>query len=120
MSRSWHSYEQQVRAHGVGDPRREVAEKNLEVLKQRRRRYDDLCRAIQVAGGQMDLIEQTFRLLGDGSMSMASPRELRGRIDERRLAVDAVRETADEACLGIEEVDDVETDNARWSSRKVS
>jgi len=97
MRRSWTTYEAQLRAHGPGDPRREVAEKNLAVLRQRRRRYDDLCRVIQVARGQMELIEQTFRLLGDEILTMGSPRELGGRIEELRVAVDAVRETADEA-----------------------
>ncbi len=95
MRRSWHIYEQQMKAHPIGDPRHEVASKNMEVLRQRRARYEDLCRTIQVTRGQMELIEQTFRLLGDEIMTMASPRELGGRIDELRLAVDAVRETAD-------------------------
>lgn len=95
MRRSWIAYERQLEAHPVGDPRHEVAAKNMEVLKQRRGRYEDLCRTIQVTRGQMELIEQTFRLLGDEIMTMASPRELGGRIDELRLAVDAVRETAD-------------------------
>ncbi|MBS2018788.1 MAG: hypothetical protein JST00_38330 [Deltaproteobacteria bacterium] len=109
MRRSWHMYEQQLRANRVGDPRREIAEKNLEVLKQRRRRYDDLCRAIQVARGQMELIEQTFKLLGDEIMSMASPLELGGRIEELRVAVDAVRETASDASLAIELEDELDT-----------
>ena len=97
MRRSWHIYQELLGRHGAGDPRREVAVKNMDVLRQRRARYEDLCRTIQVTRGQMELIEQTFRLLGDEIMTMASPRELGGRIDELRLAVDAVRETADES-----------------------
>jgi hypothetical protein len=108
MRRSWHIYEELVKRNPLGDPRREVAAKNLEVLRQRRGRYDDLCRTIQVTRGQMELIEQTFRLLGDEIMTMASPRELGGRLDELRLAVDAVRETADDGFVRIEETDDVE------------
>jgi hypothetical protein len=96
MRRSWHIYEQAAKQYPIGDPRRAVAEKNLSVLRRRRARYDDLCRSIQVARGQMELIEQTFCLLADEIMTMASPRELGGRIDELRVAVDAVRETADE------------------------
>lgn len=97
MRRSWHIYQELLSRHGAGDPRREVATKNMDVLRQRRARYEDLCRTIQVTRGQLELIEQTFRLLGDEIMTMASPRELGGRIDELRLAVDAVRETADES-----------------------
>ena len=105
MRRSWHIYEELLRKHGVGDPRREVALKNMEVLRQRRARYEDLGRSIQVTRGQMELIEQTFRLLGDEIMTMASPQDLGGRIDELRLAVDAVRETADETFVRIEDVE---------------
>jgi len=97
MRRSWHIHEEQAKRHPIGDPRREVAEKNLAVLRQRRQRYDDLTRSIQVVRGQMELIEQTFRLLADEILTMASPNELGGRIDELRVAVDAVRETADES-----------------------
>ena len=120
MRRSWHMYDQQLRAHRLGDPRREVAEKNLEVLKQRRNRYDDLVRAVQVARGQMELIEQTFRLLGDEIMTMASPHELGGRIDELRLAVDAVRETADADNLGVELVDEEDSEPNDWKIRSAS
>lgn len=97
MRRSHGIHERQAKAFGPGDPRREIAERNLEVLRQRRRRWDDLSRTIQVTRGQMELIEQTFRLLADEIISMASPRELGGRIEELRVAVEAVRETTDEA-----------------------
>ena len=66
-------------------------------LRRRRARYDDLVRQLQVLRGQMELIEQTFRLLADEILTMGSPRELGGRIDELRIAVDAVRETASDA-----------------------
>lgn len=112
MRRSWHIYDDLLRKHPVGDPRRDVALKNMEVLKQRRARYEDLCRTIQVTRGQMELIEQTFRLLGDEIMTMASPQDLGGRIDELRVAVDAVRETADETFGGMAEADQVQLDDA--------
>src|SRR5688500_9206494 len=93
MRRSWHVHERQVKSHPIGDRRREVAEKNLDVLRRRRARYDELVRQLQVLRGQMELIEQTFRLLADEILTRGSPRELGGRIDELRVAVDAVRET---------------------------
>lgn len=94
LRRSWQLHEQQLQRWSRTDPRHAVAEKNLSVLRQRRARYDDLSRSIQVARGQMDLIEQTFRLLGDEILTMASPHELGGKIDELRIAVDAVRDAA--------------------------
>ncbi len=99
MRRSWHVHETQARQHRPGDARREVAEKNLDVLRRRRARYDDLVRQLQVLRGQMELIEQTFRLLADEILTMGSPRELGGRIEELRVAVDAVRETACEVAF---------------------
>ena len=70
----------------------------------------------------MELIEQTFRLLADEIMTMASPRELGGRIDELRLAVDAVRETADEGFSSvIEDVEEiVDEDVEEVRKRRVS
>ena len=96
MRRAWHVHDAQLRAHRLGDPRRDIAEKNLEVLARRRARYDDLARSVEVTRGQMELIEQTFRLLADEIMTIASPSELGGRIDELRVAVDAARETSDD------------------------
>ena len=121
MRRSWHIYEELLGKHAVGDPRREVAAKNMDVLRQRRARYEDLCRTIQVTRGQIELIEQTFRLLGDEIMTMASPRELGGRIDELRLAVDAVRETAEESSFPVtaDEIEDV-FDEVEVNRRQVS
>lgn len=102
MRRSWHVHERQAKAHPVGDRRREVAEKNLDVLRRRRARYEELVRQLEVLRGQMELIEQTFRLLADEILTMGSPRELGGRIDELRVAVDAVRETAGDAYEELE------------------
>jgi len=115
MRRSWQGYDVQLKRYPNGDPRREVAAKNLEVLRQRRARYEDLCRTIQVTRGQMELIEQTFRLLGDEIMTMASPRELGGRIDELRLAVDAVRETADGAFAVVEDLESEDVERRQVS-----
>jgi len=128
MRRSWHIYQELLARHEVGDPRRDIAAKNMDVLRRRRERYEDLCRTIQVTRGQMELIEQTFRLLGDEIMTMASPRELGGRIEELRLAVDAVRETAEEpfAPMGdvplaaeLEEIESLD-DSVEGKRRQVS
>lgn len=120
MRTSWHIYQELLAKHRLGDPRRDVASKNLEVLRQRRARYEDLCRSIQVTRGQMELIEQTFRLLGDEIMTMASPRELGGRIDELRLAVDAVRETAEESLFQAIDVTEDVIEDVDVDRRQVS
>jgi hypothetical protein len=91
------SYAAQVAGHGARDPRREVAAKNLAVLERRLARRADLERAVGTARGQMDLIENTFRLLADEIVTMVSPSELGQRLDDLRIAVDAIRETVGEA-----------------------
>jgi hypothetical protein len=91
--RSSQSYEDQVRRYAPTDKRREVAEKNLEVLKQRRNRVEAMQRNLQTARGHMDLMENSFRLLSDEIVTMADPTELAARLDDLRIGVQAIRET---------------------------
>lgn len=89
-------YQLQVDKLPAGDERREVAQKNLLVLLQRKDRWQELRRNLQTARGQMDLMENTFRLLADEIVSMQSPGELGQRLDELREGVASVRETTRE------------------------
>jgi hypothetical protein len=90
----WHQYEQQAKGYRPGDKRREIAEKNLEVLKERKKRFEDLSQSIAGARGQMDLLDNTVRLLGDEIVAMTAPSELAARLDELRIGVSAIRESA--------------------------
>jgi hypothetical protein len=116
MQRSWQHHSKQAKAGPAADPRRVIAEQNLAVLRQRRARYDDLTRSIQVARGQMELVEQTFRLLADEILTMASPSELGGRIDELRVAVDAARETTIDPfdVIPEAELEELEVHEGHW------
>ena len=71
-------------------------EKNLAILTQRREKIAEIRRFITKAHGQMDLIENTFRLLADQIVTMRSPQELGGQLDELIGGVEAVRTTARE------------------------
>jgi hypothetical protein len=93
LQRTWQQYSAQLEHYPAGDRRREVAEKNLEVLGKRRQRYEELRRIIETSRGQMDLMENTFRLLVDDILTMANPEELGLRLDDLRVGVDAIRET---------------------------
>jgi hypothetical protein len=95
MGRAWRQYSNQVETLDEDDPRREIAVRNVGVLEQRRKRFDDLARTLQTARGQMDLIENSFRLLADEIVSMGNPAELGQRLDDLRIAVDAIRETVE-------------------------
>lgn len=93
MNSLWQQYQSQIRALPDGDKRREIAEKNIEVLEERRRRIDDLSTSITAARGQMDLLDNTARLLGDEIMAMTAPSELSERLDQLRIGVSSIRET---------------------------
>ena len=108
LQRSWVSYENQVERYREGDKRREVAQKNLEVLAQRRNRMEAMERNLQTARGHMDLMENSFRLLGDEIVTMANPTELAARLDDLRIGVQAVRETSEEAEALYDEIEETE------------
>jgi len=96
MESSWHLYRGQVERMPAGDKRRAVAKKNMEVLEQRRNRWEDLKTSAQTARGQMELMENTFKLLGDEIVTMSTPAALGARLDDLRIGVDAIREAASE------------------------
>jgi hypothetical protein len=100
MENSWNAYRGQVQQMPAGDRRRAVAKKNMEVLEQRRKRWDDLRKSSQTARGQMELMENTFKLLGDEIVTMSTPEALGARLDDLRIGVEAVRE----ASVGDEEL----------------
>jgi hypothetical protein len=96
LQRRWQFYQDQVKHFPKGDKRSEVAAKNLEVLNQRRNRMDAMQKNLQTARGHMDLMENSFRLLGDEIVTMADPTELATRLDDLRIGVQAIRETSEE------------------------
>jgi hypothetical protein len=106
MQRDWQVYAAQVEHFSERDPRHAVAERNLAVLEQRRQRHEDLRRTLGTVRGQMDLIENTFRLLADEIVTMVSPSEIGQRLDELRIAVDAIRETVRDGDMDAVEQDE--------------
>ena len=113
----WRRYQDQAKAFPERDQRREVAEKNLEVLGERRRRFDDLAQTIAGARGQMDLLDNTVRLLGDEIVAMTAPGELSSRVDELRLGVATIRETTQDMDAVYAELEDAAEEPARRASR---
>jgi len=96
LERDLRRYQQMVEQLPRGDERRTVAQRNLEVLLQRKERYGDLHKNLQTTRGHMDLMENTFRLLADDIVSMTNPTELGDRLDDLRVGFEAVRETSKE------------------------
>ena len=76
--------------------RRDLAQRNLSVLMKRQEKLAEIKAFIGRARAQMQLIENTFELLSDQIVTMRSPRELDGQLDELIDGVEAVRTTARE------------------------
>ena len=75
---------------------RVLAQKNLAILLKRKEKLSEINQVVQKAVAQMELIENTFQLLADQIVTMRSPRELGGQLDELIDGVEAVKSTARE------------------------
>lgn len=79
------------------DPeKRALAQKNLAVLGKRRDKYAEIAGSLSNARSQLDLIENTFKLLADQIVTMRTPSELAGQLDELIDGVESIRETTRE------------------------
>lgn len=72
----------------------QIAKKNLAVLSKRIERVQEIRRYLNVAFGQLDLIENSFKLIADQIVTMQSPGELSGQLDELLDGVESIKETA--------------------------
>ena len=118
MERSYRFYEKQQKDFKSGDQRHQVAGKNLEVITQRMARLDQMRKNLQTSRGQMDLMEQSFRLLADEIVTVADPAELGARLDDLRIGVQAIRETSQESELLYEEIGQLEEEPQKRANRR--
>ena len=54
----------------------------------------EIHRYLRVARGQLDLIEHSFQLIADQIVTMQSPQELTGQLDELLDGVESIKQTA--------------------------
>jgi hypothetical protein len=76
--------------------KRALAQKNFAVLGKRRDKYAEIASSLSVSRGQLDLIENTFKLLADQIVTMRTSSELAGQLDELIDGVESIRQTARE------------------------
>ena len=90
----------------TGDPEREIAKKNLAVIEKRLDKLREIRNYMSIARGQLDLIENSFQLISDQIVTMQSPAELSGQLDDLLDGVESVQQTArdTEKILGALEV----------------
>lgn len=94
LDRDRNRYMNQMRGATEGDPQFAIAKKNLEVVAKRLERLGEIRRYLQVARGQLDLIENSFQLIADQIVTMQSPQELSGQLDELLDGVEAIKASA--------------------------
>ena len=73
---------------------RDIAKKNCAVIQKRLEKLRDLRNYLGVARGQLDLIENSFQLIADQIVTMQSPAELSGQLDDLLDGVESIRQTA--------------------------
>jgi hypothetical protein len=93
LTRDRKRYGQLASAGGANDPEAQIAQKNADVTDKRIAKLGEIKHYLQVAKGQLDLIENSFQLLVEQIVTMQSPRELSGQLDELLDGVEAIRET---------------------------
>jgi len=70
------------------------AGKNLAVILKRLEKLHEIKNYLGVAKGQLDLIENSFQLIADQIVTMQSPAELSGQLDDLLDGVESIRQTA--------------------------
>lgn len=76
---------------------RELAEKNASVIAKRLETIKDIQNFLARARGQMNLIENSVRLLRDQALTMTSPDQLSEQLDDLLTGVDAVQASVKDA-----------------------
>ncbi|HYN40162.1 MAG TPA: hypothetical protein VE129_00175 [Thermoanaerobaculia bacterium] len=94
LARDVERYAAEVRRGKPEDQRTEISQKNLAIVVKRQERMHEIQSYMGVARGQLDLIENTFQLIADQIVTMQSPKELSGQLDELLEGVEAIKQSA--------------------------
>ena len=89
--RRWEAITQ---ARGGQESETEIARKNLAIIMKRIDKMKEIHHYLTVARGQLDLIENSFQLISDQIVTMQSPQELTGQLDELLDGVESIKQTA--------------------------
>jgi hypothetical protein len=87
----WERAVEQAKEEG---PQVEIAKKNLAIIIKRQERLTEIRNYLAIAHGQLDLIENSFQLIADQIVTMQSPQELSGQLDELLDGVESIKQTA--------------------------
>ena len=94
MERDRQRWERVVQKGEKGGGEANIARKNLAVILKRLDKMKEIHQYLMVARGQLDLIENSFQLIADQIVTMQSPQELTGQLDELLDGVESIKQTA--------------------------
>jgi hypothetical protein len=86
--------EREIEAGKAGGTQVDLARKNLAIILKRLEKMTEIQHYLEVARGQLDLIENSFQLIADQIVTMQSPQELSGQLNELLDGVESIRQTA--------------------------
>jgi len=93
LERDRQRWETRMRTGKPGEPETEIAKKNFGIILQRLDKIREIRNFLSVSRGQLDLIENSFKLIADQIVTMQSPGELVGQLDSLLSGVEAIRES---------------------------
>jgi hypothetical protein len=94
LARNRTRWEAAVKAAAEGDTAMGIAKQNLAIILKRLDKLKEIKNYLAVARGQLDLIDNSFQLIADQVVTMQSPQQLSGQLDELLDGVESIRQTA--------------------------
>ena len=94
LERDRRRWEAIVNDQSIHDSQNDIAAKNLAVIMKRFEKMKEINQYLTLARGQLDLIENSFQLIADQIVTMQSPQELTGQLDELLDGVESIKQTA--------------------------
>ena len=89
-------WEAAVESEAQNEAAARIAEKNLAIIERRFDKIKEIRQYLTLARGQLSLIENSFKLIADQIVTMQSPRELTGQLNELLDGVESIKQTAAE------------------------
>lgn len=94
LERDRHRWERTAQGKDKGEAQIDIARKNLAIIMKRFDKMKEIRHYLMLARGQLDLIENSFQLIADQIVTMQSPQELTGQLDELLDGVESIKQTA--------------------------
>lgn len=94
LERDRRRWEAMVNDQSIHESQSDIAAKNLAVIMKRFDKMKEINSYLTLARGQLDLIENSFQLIADQIVTMQSPQELTGQLDELLDGVESIKQTA--------------------------